>query len=122
MTYIHLLVHELSIIRLSGGWLNNSNTDLYNLPIYYSDHFIRENKLGRGPLIKKNYPYKQSRLIQKNTHCIWDYNINTLLNPTRLSSEILSFTNILAESAYYNLIDKLTIIVDRCINKRDCML
>ena len=41
-----------------------------------------------------------------------DYNINTLLNSTRLSSEI----HIFAESGYHNMIDKPTRIVDININ------
>ena len=45
--------------------------------------------------------------------------INTLLNQTRLSSEIQSFINIFAESGYYNMIDKSTRIIDIHINKRD---
>ena len=37
---------------------------------------------------------------KKYMYMMGDYNINTLLNPTRLSSEIQSFINIFAESGY----------------------
>ena len=65
------LVHEFNTIGLSETWLNNSNKNLYNLPMYDSEHFIRENKRGGSVslMINKLIPYtNRVDLVPNNAH------------------------------------------------------